>query len=217
MPVKIYFGVPGSGKTTHAAKIVYKNLKKGIPTYSNVTIKGAIAFDTSMIGKIMIENCDLIIDEASIEYNNRNYKALPKEQINWFKLYRHYGVRNIYIYSQSYDDMDITLRRLSDVMYLVKKSIIPGLIVTREISRKIGINQESHQIEDQYFFGFLKMSFTIGRKYWKMFDSWDAPVLPVRKMSVIGYPNLPVSSATLRLIPRNLRIRKRKRNGKTND
>lgn len=217
MPVKIYFGVPGSGKTTHAAKIVYKNLKKGIPTYSNVIIKGAIKIDVSQIGKIMIQDCDLIIDEASIEYNNRNYKALPKEQIQWFKLYRHYGVRNIYIYSQSYDDMDITLRRLSDVMYLVKKSLIPGLIVTREISRKIGINQETHQIEDQFFFGFLKMSFTFGRKYWKMFDSWEAPVLPSRKLEIVGYPNLPISPEVLKLIPLNMKIRKRRNKRGTDD
>lgn len=210
MPVKIYFGVPGSGKTTHAAKIVYRNLKKGIPTYSNVSIKGAIKFNTSMIGKFMIQDCDLIIDEASIEYNNRNYKSLPKEQIEWFKLYRHYGVRNIYIYSQSYDDMDITLRRLSDVMYIVKRSIIPGLIVTREISRKIGINQDTHQIEDEFFFGFLRFSFTIGRRYWKMFDSWEAPSLPIRKMEIIGYPNIPPAPDVLRLLPANMKIKKRR-------
>lgn len=202
--VRIYFGVPGSGKTTHAAKIVKRNLKKGIPTYCNVNIKGSIYIDTAQIGRISITDGELIIDEASIEYNNRNYKALPKEQIAWFKLARHYGIKNIYIYSQSYDDMDITLRRLSDVMYLVRRTMIPGLIVTKEISRKIGINCETHQIEDQYFFQIFRLSFTFGPRYWKMFDSWDAPSLPDRRLTIQGFPNVPIHPDTLKLVRRSL-------------
>lgn len=207
MSVKIYFGVPGSGKTTHAAKIVYRNLKKGIPTYCNVNIRGAIKIDSAMIGKVQIENADLIIDEASIEYNNRQYKSLSKETIQWFKLYRHYGIRNIYIYSQSYDDMDITLRRLSDVMYIVKKTMIPGLIVTREISRKIGINNDTHQIEDQFFFRILSMSFCFGPKYWKLFDSWEAPELPINRARILGYEKYPIHPDVLKLIYRNIKVR----------
>lgn len=213
MPVKIYFGVPGSGKTTHAAKIVAQNLKKGIPTYCNVIIKGAIKISTDMIGMVMLQDADLIIDEASIEYNNRNYKSLPKSTIEWFKLYRHYGIRTIHIYSQSYDDMDITLRRLSDVMYLNKRTVFPWLFVTKEISRRIGINDETHQIEDQYFFKALKLSFTFGPKYWKLFDSWDSPALPERKLELVGYPNVPISPDTLKLVYRNLRIRKKRGRG----
>lgn len=208
MAVHIYFGVPGSGKTTHAAKIVYKNLKKGIPTFCNVNIRGAIKINASDIGKIMLTDGDLIIDEASIEYNNRNFKSLPKETIQWFKLARHYGIRNIYVYSQSYDDMDITLRRLSDVMYIVKKTFIPGLIVTRQISRKIGINQETHQIEDQFFFQLFHMSFCFGPRYWKLFDSWECPSLPRTRLKIMGYEIYPIHPDVLKLIPKNMKIKK---------
>lgn len=208
MPVKIYFGIPGSGKTTHAAKVVKRNLKRGVPTYSNVDIVGSIPYKTADLGKIYIlEGSDLIIDEASIEYNNRQYKSLPKETIAWFKLYRHYGIRNIYIYSQSYDDMDITLRRLSDVMYLVRRSLIPGLIVTKEISRKIGINQDTHQIEDQFFFNLFRISFIFGPRYWKMFDSWSAPPLPKKPISIRGYEKYPATYEVLKQIYRMLPLR----------
>lgn len=209
MPVRIYFGVPGSGKTTHAAKIVRRNLKKGIVTYSNVVIRGAVKIDSNMIGSVSLTDGDLILDEASIEFNNRQYKSMSKQAIEWFKLYRHYGIRNIYIYSQSYDDMDITLRRLSDVMYIVKRSLIPGLIITKEISRKIGINQDTHQIEDQYFFNLFRMSFTFGPRYWNMFDSWAAPVLPVRKLKIIGYESYPWHPEVLKLIHANMKIRRK--------
>lgn len=207
--VKIYFGVPGSGKTTYAAKIVKKNLKKGIKTFTNVNIRGSIKIDTSQIGHFDMSDGELIIDEASIEYNNRNYKSLPKEQIAWYKLARHYGIRNIYIFSQSYDDMDITLRRLADVLYIVRRTMIPGLIVTKQISRKIGINNETHQIEDQFFFKFLQLSFAFGPLYWKLFDSWEAPCLPPRKMYISGYENFVPTPEVLRLIYRNLKVRRK--------
>lgn len=210
--VRIYFGVPGSGKTTYAAKIVKKNLKKGIKTFCNVNILGSIKIDSRDIGRIDISDGDLIIDEASIEYNNRNYKALPQEQIQWFKLSRHYGIRNIYIFSQSYDDMDITLRRLADVLFIVKRSIIPWLIVVKQISRRIGINAESHQIEDQFYFKAFQLSFCFGPFYWRMFDSWEAPSLLARKLNILGYQNYPYHPMVLKMIYSNMKIRRRKRN-----
>lgn len=178
MSVKIYFGVPGSGKTTHAASVVYKNLKKGFPTYSNVPIKGAYLFDTKQLGRVKISDCDLIIDEASIDFNNRKFKSMPQETIQFLKYYRHYGIRDIYVYSQSYDDMDITLRRLATQIYIVKKSMLPYLFVTRQIAVKIGIDDTSHQIIDQYFFKLFSLRYYIGALYFGMFDSWTTPPLP---------------------------------------
>ena len=178
MSIKIYFGVPGSGKTTNAARIVLGNLKKGITTYSNVPIKGAVLYDSSYIGKYDISDGDMIIDEAGIHYNNRKFKTLPQEQIEWFKLSRHYGIHNIHIFSQSYEDMDITLRRLADEIYVVKRTLIPFIFCTRRIYVKVGIDKETHQIQDQYFFRFLGIKLYAGFHYWHMFDSWSAPELP---------------------------------------
>lgn len=178
MSIKIYFGVPGSGKTTNAARIVLGNLKRGVKTFSNVPIKGAIMYDTSLIGKVDISDGDMIIDEAGIAYNNRKFKSLPQEQIEWFKLSRHYGIRNIHIFSQSYEDMDVTLRRLADEIYVVKRSLIPYVFFTRRIMVKVGIDKDTHQIMDMYFFQFLGIKPYLGYHYWHMFDSWSAPDLP---------------------------------------
>ena len=82
MAVKIFFGVPGSGKTTHAAIIVYRNSKKHFTTYANVPIAGSYFYDAKMLGKFLISDCDLIIDEASIDFNNRKFKSLSQMKQN---------------------------------------------------------------------------------------------------------------------------------------
>lgn len=189
MPVTIFFGVPGSGKTTLAAKIVYQNLKKGIPTYSNVDIFGAIQYTATDLGNYNINNADLIIDEAGIEFNNRKYKTLPQSTIEWFKYYRHYGINNIYIFSQSYEDMDITLRRLANRLYILRKSLIPFCFATRRINVKIGIDEDTHQIIDKYFFQRLSLRLFFGPKYWKMFNSWSSPTLKNKAWTVYGRPS----------------------------
>lgn len=179
MAFKIYFGVPGTGKTTRCASIVAKNSRKGIPTYSNVPIQGAILIDSSDIGVCHIAGpADLIIDEASIDFNNRSFKSLPKHTIQWFKLYRHYHISNIHVFSQSYDDMDITLRRLADEYYLCKRSLIPKFFYTRRIRRRIGIDDQTHQIVDLFEFVPFSRRYLFAPRYWKLFDSYDAPQLP---------------------------------------
>lgn len=186
MSVTIFFGVPGSGKTTLAAKLVYQNLKKGIPTFSNVDIFGAIQYSATDLGNYNINNADLIIDEAGIEFNNRKYKTLPQSTIEWFKYYRHYGINNIYIFSQSYEDMDITLRRLADRLYILRRSLIPFCFATRRINVKIGIDDDTHQIIDKYFFQRLSLRLFFGPKYWKMFNSWDAKPLKEKQWKLYG-------------------------------
>lgn len=206
MAIKIFFGVPGAGKTTHAASIVYKNLKKGIPTFSNVDIKGAILFSAADdLGKYQIENADMILDEAGIEFNSRGHKDFSKAHIAWFKLHRHYGIRNIYVYSQSYVDMDVTIRRLASELYVVRKSLIPFVVATIPIMVKIGIDEESHQIIDQYYFRRLGLRLMWSPSYWSMFNSWSAPSLIPRKWFLTGYGQYTGAKGELKLAYKDIR------------
>lgn len=179
LQLNVYFGVPGSGKTTYAAYLAKrhsresliirlcrrfpcrfsswilngKSWKRACPVWSNVPIKGTLRLDAKKdIGVVMIQDSEMIIDEAGVEFNNRDYKAFPKPAIRFFKYHRHYGV-SVDVFSQSFEDMDVTLRRLAQNFYVVKKSIIPWFVVTKRIRRKVGIDDNTHQLCDHYAFG----------------------------------------------------------------
>lgn len=179
----IYFGVPGSGKTTLAAHIARKYMKY-YQVFSNVPIKGTYQYDVSDLGHVQIENCILLLDEASIDYNNRNWKygKMDQDAIKFWKLHRHYGVA-AFLFSQSWNDCDATLRRLAFQYKLVRKSLLPFFITVVRIKRKISIDEHTHEPCDDYSFDHPVFRIFTNKRYfmpkvWKMFNSWDAPVLP---------------------------------------
>lgn len=210
--LNVYFGVPGSGKTTFAAyltkwalhenpiisfcrkhdnfisRAVLKSgyLKRRIDVYSNVPITGAYVLDAKNdIGHYMIEDAKIIIDEAGIEYNNRNFKSFPPESIYFYKYHRHYKT-SVDVFSQSFDDMDITLRRLAQNFYVVRRSLIPFCVVARRIRRKIGIDDTTKQIADLYSMGFpvLDTKRIFSPPLWKLFNSYSRRELPCKNWKV---------------------------------
>lgn len=210
--VNIYFGVPGSGKTTLAAYFSKESAKeswvitwakkhpnaftekllaspffrRAVSVYSNVPITGTYKLEPQEdIGRYMIVDGRVIIDEAGIEYNNRNFKAFPPEAIYWYKYHRHYEC-NVDVFSQSYEDMDITLRRLAQNYFVVKRSLIPKFIVIKKIRRKVGIDDNTHQIIDKYYFGlpFLDTKWVFCPPLWKLFNSFSRKQLPEKEWEI---------------------------------
>lgn len=210
--LNVYFGVPGSGKTTFAAYLTrwalhenpiislcrkYDNpvtrlilnskyLKRRISVFSNVPITGAYRLDAKEdIGRFMIEDAKIIIDEAGIEYNNRNYKSFSQEAIYFYKYHRHYKT-SVDIFSQSYEDMDVTLRRLAQNFYVVRRSLVPFCVVARKIRRKVGVDEHTKQIMDLYAMGvpILDTKRIFAPKLWKMFNSYSRKELPEKVWSV---------------------------------
>lgn len=182
----VYFGAPGSGKSTMACRLARQAIKKGITVYSNVEIKGCLKLDPRAdIGKYNITNGLVLVDECGIEFNNREYKTFSKEQNKWFKLYRHARC-DVVIFSQSYEDMDKKLRLLADRYYLVERSILPKFIRVRRIVKKISISEADRQIIDAYEFVPFSRKLIFGPKYWKYFDSFDMPPYPEKQWEVYG-------------------------------
>lgn len=184
--LSIFFGIPGSGKTTFASYFAQKYLKKGFTVYSNVPICGCRKFDpVEDLGVVQLDNCLIIIDEAALCFNARDFAKFPKSAIEFFKLHRHYKAEVI-LFSQSYIDVDATIRRVCFQWYIVRKGILPNTIQAVPIRRRIGINEQSQEPADIYSFYPLLLRPLYNRtiyapKYWKYFDSWEAPELRKKK------------------------------------
>ena len=210
--LNVYFGVPGSGKTTFAAYLtrwaLHENviirfcrrhqnpvtrallnsryLKRRIDVYSNVPITGAYVLNAREdIGHYMIEDAKVIIDEAGIEYNNRNFKSFPQEAVYFYKYHRHYRV-SVDVFSQSYEDMDVTLRRLAQNFYVVRRSLVPFCVVARRIRRRVGVDEHTKQIADLYALGLpvLDTKRIFSPPLWKLFNSYSRRELPRTEWSV---------------------------------
>lgn len=192
--IKIFFGSPGAGKTTAAVRDLKKLYKKKLYDYYYTNFETSLPYarkcHLSGLGTWTFPpNSILFIDEAGIEYNNRKFKTLPQTTIEWFKLARHYGV-DIYIYSQDYQDMDITLRRLAHEYWFIRK--IGPFTLCREIRKFVHIDEEHHDIVDGFEFrGFFwrLLPWPLHRKTWyfvfrpfhyKHFDTFERPNTPLR-------------------------------------
>lgn len=193
--IRIFFGSPGCGKTTLACRMFYKNKKnkrcKYVYQFSN--------FDNSIsyVAPSLLElgswtfppSSYIVVDEAGIEYNSRKYKTLDQKTIEWFKLHRHYGCDVDFI-SQSWEDVDITIRRLADQLWYIKK--LGPFSLVRRVYKSVSIDENTHQIIDAYRFGKLikrflpfpfyeKTWFLVWRpKYYKYFDTLARPNTPIR-------------------------------------
>ena len=212
--VSLVFGSPGSGKTTYACYLFHKDqkkirkfLKRRRSSRAQITAKqmkkyglhkhyfanfpnklSTVFKDTLKLGEFTLpQNSLLICDEAGIEFNNRGFKSFPKPLISWLKLHRHYKVDCCFI-SQSWEDCDITIRRLADELWYLRK--LGPFTLARRVKRFVDINDDS-QIIDGFVFRkliykllpppFHQDSFRIIFRpfYYKYFDTYEAPELPL--------------------------------------
>lgn len=188
--ITCFFGLPGCGKSTLLAKLAYKELKrikKGKSKYvrvlSNYFIRGCSVLDFDMLGKYDMSNSLILIDEISLDADSRDFKSFSKPLKQFFILHRHYGCDIIYA-TQQYDGVDRKIRELTQNLYYMKKA--GPLTYATAIYRKITITEDS-EIKMGYVLPKLikiisdirhTMIFCFRPKYYKLFDSFDAPVLP---------------------------------------
>ncbi len=209
--IRLFFGRPGCGKTTLVCKMlkqkqehyssVWSNVRNAVPGHNFYT-------DLEDLGEYTIPwNAYLAVDEAGIQYNNRSFKTLPKSAIKWFKLHRHFGV-DIDMFSQSWEDTDITIRRLTDELWYCYR--IGPWTLCRRVYKRIMVDQNTHQIVDGYsmpnFLWLLvwplwklklcdaKFMLTFRPFYYKYFDSWERMELP-------EYPRLDPSAPVPSSVP----------------
>lgn len=187
-PYKLYFfmGKKGSGKSTVLTKIALQELKKGKSVFSTEDVPGTYEFKAEYVGFYELpENSVVLIDEASIAWNNRHWKSLRDEVIEWYRFQRKRKL-TVYLFSQTFD-VDVKIRDLSDEMFLVTK-FARVLSIARRIDKSITIKNGSAEApstlaEDYKFvplFSPNSIKITFIPKYTKYFTSFNPPPLPVK-------------------------------------
>lgn len=197
-----YFGLPGCGKTTIAAKIVHDALRSGKwrNVYGNVriAIPGYTYIPFSWVGQYQLEDAIIIIDEAAIEAGNRDYKSFSKSKIEFFMTHRHYRT-HVVLFSQEPDGVDTKIRSITDRMYYIRKGPILGPWISTVYHIPYGLvwpkEQDNGENLGKIVMGYMKPSLfarlfaaRIYRpRYYKYFDSWE-----VKKLDAIPSDAQPV-------------------------
>lgn len=205
--ITIYFGLPRSGKSTLIMRKIFKAQKHQLKVFNKAKKKksGKLyyykhnpydCFYTNMdntlcpsrstvgLGKDFVypERSLVCIDEAGIEYNSRKTLSLPQHTIEYLKLHGHYKT-DIEFYSQTWEDIDVTIRRLAERYYYIRR--LGPFTLVRRIKRVIMINEEKQIIDGfefyHWWYRFLPfpwnvkdaISVVFRPPYYKYFDSYS--------------------------------------------
>lgn len=196
--VTCFFGVPGVGKTTLLVKFAINGLKsvrKGRydDVYTNFYCKGCKKIDFKNLDKYKIYNSLIILDEITLDADNRKFKSFPDGVRDFFILHRHLGNDIIYA-TQSYEMVDLKIRQVTQELWYMSRTVVPifsEFTTAKRIYREININEHTSELTLGYrFCNFLEMLFTSNyksvfrRKYYKYFDSFEEGTLENRPVFV---------------------------------
>lgn len=192
--VTCYFGVPGVGKTTLLAKFAIKGLKlvksgRYENVYTNFYCKGCKRLDFKVLDTYKIYNSLIILDEITLDADNRKFKSFPDGVRDFFILHRHLGNDIIYA-TQSYEMVDLKIRQVTQELWYMSRSVVPifsEFTTAKRIYRQININEHTSELTLGYrFCNLLEAFFTSNyksvfrRKYYKYFDSFEEGALENR-------------------------------------
>lgn len=199
--VAIYYGAPGAGKSTFIAYLVQKERKKALKSalrhslrkrpYKYIWCNVHDVLDTNFLNLKDLSVSALppgslaLVDEAGIDLNSRKTLSMPQGMIEYFKLHRHYKGTDLYFFSQAWDDIDITVKRLATEIWHLKK--LGPFTLARLIKKDSDIDSQTHQISDFFkkvpllYRLFTPKSFKIIFRplYYKYFTSYSVPDRPL--------------------------------------
>ncbi len=180
--IRLWFGVPGSGKTTMAAWLTLNSRRLHYNVLSNVQIKGSYRLESTDLGEYDTsfggQGAHIVYDEGSIDFDNRNYKEFVKtNRPKYFALHRHMH-NMVDVFSQGYDiDKRIRDRCGQNGLYYLKKLNLKGFVCYRRIKKVLFINKEDKQIVDGFEFKGLPRLVYV-RDLWSSFDTLDKSLCP---------------------------------------
>lgn len=193
--LEIRFGKPGCGKTTDLCREAIHGLKDGWHVYTNVPINvaGVRLIDNSNIGMWADDNSLILLDEANLFADNRSYKSLPRQVLEYTRLFRHNKVRLI-LFSQTFD-IDLKFRSMAQRLCLCYR--IGPLMIRRGVKKVLTIRQaeyaqdaDSQIVDNLAFESFLKpgaLTFVWLPRWVRYHDTYSKPIVPPLPYTVIGH------------------------------
>lgn len=156
---KIFYGLPGCGKSTHIAytgvQVNTGKLKPFTKVYCNAPdVGGTYYFNLQELIKInskrdendyiipFEENSIVCIDEAGIAVNGRDWKSFSKFLQYLCRKFRHHKI-SLYFYSQGFSDADKTIRTNCHQLLMIKK-IFNCISFVRPIHKSLGLGKDSN-------------------------------------------------------------------------
>lgn len=199
--VSLYFGLPGAGKTTFGTYLAVqeqKRIEKGISRFKYVFTNWPVAYpgiykvSAMDLGKVDIQEALVIIDEASLVADSRDYKKFSQEMKEFFLLHRHFRCDVVCI-TQQWDSVDKKIRVITDHVYYVHKGVFRRWISYASPIPYGIIIPDQKDNSDKYgeiIQGYCKAPFwqrifakrIRRKKYYKYFDSYNCPKYRPNKM-----------------------------------
>lgn len=128
-----FFGLPGSGKSSFLVYIAIQtqsSILRGKSQYDRVVSNVEIDYPgivymtfSDMLRFDLGWNTLCVIDEASLEFDNRDFKNFSYAKLDYFVQHRRYKY-DILIFTQKWDAVDCKVRALTDRVYYVHTGTI---------------------------------------------------------------------------------------------
>lgn len=188
MAISIYFGLPGSGKSTLAAIFAKMALRRGSPykrVYCNFPYIGLNVYPIDNLDSLIkydFNDSLFLYDEATLFWDNRNFKTFGEDKTKAVALHRHFVSdsdkykTDLVFFCQQWDGIDKKLRELATNFYTVEK--IGPFTMVRQIDRCYRISDDSSDIINGFKLAPLVSKgtvFYLRKPYYKYFDSFVCP------------------------------------------
>ena len=198
MAITGFFGVPRVGKSTiltqYAKKEQWRKKRRYNNIYTiNIEIDGCKPIPWEYLKTYCPDGDLILIDEITLNADNREWKSFPQEIRDFFILHGHTHCDIIYV-TQNFEKVDAVIRGLTYDLWYMEKSPFPffrRFTKAKRIYRKITINEQTSELKMGYRFGTFIEGLFIGNKkicyrprYYQYYDSWallslaDRPKMP---------------------------------------